>query len=84
MKAWVSVAAHHLFFNDLDVGDYLTYCKVNPPFRSEDDRQALIAEAHALAVLLGRRQLGERRWRSLRRTPWLHARPVGVPEAMCG
>jgi len=42
VKAWVSVAAHHLFFNDLDVGDYLTYCKVNPPFRSEDDRQALI------------------------------------------
>ena len=42
LKAWVSVAAHHLFFNDLDVGDYLTYCKVNPPFRSEDDRQALI------------------------------------------
>lgn len=36
------VAAHHLFFNELDVGDYLTYCKVNPPFRSEADRQALI------------------------------------------
>ena len=33
---------------------------------------------------LPRRQLGERRWRSLRRTLWLHARPVGVPEAMCG
>jgi hypothetical protein len=33
---------------------------------------------------LPRRQLGERRWRSLRRTPWSHARPVGVPEAMCG
>lgn len=47
VKAWVSVAAHHLFFNELDVGDYLTYCKVNPPFRSEDDRQALI---EALAV----------------------------------
>ena len=29
----VSVAAHHLFFNEGDVGDYLTYCKVNPPFR---------------------------------------------------
>ena len=42
VKAWVSVAAHHLFFNELDVGDYLTYCKVNPPFRGEDDRQALI------------------------------------------
>ncbi|WP_018146967.1 dihydroorotase [Henriciella marina] len=39
---FVSVAAHHLFFNETDVGDYLTYCKVNPPFRGEDDRQALI------------------------------------------
>ncbi|MEM9738581.1 MAG: dihydroorotase [Pseudomonadota bacterium] len=37
-----TVAAHHLFFNELDIGDYLTYCKVNPPFRSEDDRQGLI------------------------------------------
>ncbi|WP_300378442.1 dihydroorotase family protein [Henriciella sp.] len=42
VKAYTSVAAHHLFFNELDVGDYLTYCKVNPPFRSEDDRQALV------------------------------------------
>ena len=42
VKAWTSVAAHHLFFNDLDVGDYLTYCKVNPPFRGEDDRQVMI------------------------------------------
>lgn len=42
VKAWASVAAHHLFFNELDVGDYLTYCKVNPPFRKEEDRQALI------------------------------------------
>lgn len=37
-----TVAAHSLFFNELDVGDYLTYCKVNPPFRTEDDRQGLI------------------------------------------
>ncbi len=37
-----TVAAHHLFFNELDVGDYLTYCKVSPPFRLEEDRQALI------------------------------------------
>ncbi|MEM5517261.1 dihydroorotase [Henriciella sp. AS95] len=42
VKVYVSVAAHHLFFNELDVGDYLTYCKVNPPFRVEEDRQALI------------------------------------------
>ena len=42
VEVYVSVAAHHLFFNETDVGDYLTYCKVNPPFRSEEDRQALI------------------------------------------
>lgn len=42
VEVYVSVAAHHLFFNETDVGDYLTYCKVNPPFRNEDDRQALI------------------------------------------
>ncbi len=43
IKAYGTVAAHHLFFNELDVGDYLTYCKTNPPFRAEDDRLALIA-----------------------------------------
>lgn len=37
-----SVAAYSLFFNELDVGDYLTYCKVQPPFRTEADRMALI------------------------------------------
>ena len=37
-----TIAAHHLFFNELDVGDYLTYCKVSPPFRDEDTRLALI------------------------------------------
>lgn len=41
-KIYTTVAAHNLFFNELDVGDYLTYCKVNPPFRSEDDRLDLI------------------------------------------
>ncbi|HEX5006225.1 MAG TPA: dihydroorotase [Hyphomonadaceae bacterium] len=42
VKVFCSVAAYSLFFNELDVGDYLTYCKVQPPFRSEDDRMALI------------------------------------------
>ena len=37
-----SVASYSLFFNELDVGDYLTYCKVQPPFRGEADRMALI------------------------------------------
>ncbi len=42
VKAACSVAAYSLFFNEIDVGDYLTYCKVFPPFRPEADRLALI------------------------------------------
>lgn len=42
VKVACSVAAYSLFFNELDVGDYLTYCKVQPPFRKEEDRLALI------------------------------------------
>lgn len=41
-KVFTTVAAHSLFFNELDVGDYLTYCKVNPPFRTEQMRTTLI------------------------------------------
>jgi dihydroorotase len=41
-KVFCSVAAYSLFFNELDIGDYLTYCKVQPPFRAEADRMALI------------------------------------------
>ena len=41
-KIGCTIAAHHLFFNELDVGDYLTYCKVSPPFRDEETRLALI------------------------------------------
>lgn len=42
VKAACSVAAYSLFFNEIDVGDYLTYCKVQPPFRTESDRMGLI------------------------------------------
>lgn len=42
MGVGCTVNAYSLFFNDLDIGDYLTYCKVNPPFRKEEDRQALV------------------------------------------
>jgi len=41
-KVYTTVAAHSLFFNELDVGDYLTYCKVNPPFRTEQARKTLV------------------------------------------
>jgi len=33
---------NHLTFNELDIGDYRTFWKLDPPLRSEDDRQALI------------------------------------------
>ncbi|HEX3809655.1 MAG TPA: dihydroorotase [Rhizomicrobium sp.] len=36
------VSAHHLVLNELDVGDYLTFRKVKPPLRSEDDRAAMV------------------------------------------
>lgn len=42
-----TVAAHHLFFNELDIGDYLTHCKVSPPFRDEATRLALIEGVRA-------------------------------------
>jgi dihydroorotase len=33
---------NHLTFNELDIGDYRTFWKLEPPLRSEDDRGALI------------------------------------------
>jgi dihydroorotase len=49
-KVFVTVAAHTLFFNELDVGDYLTYCKVNPPFRTERMREGLIRAVQSGAI----------------------------------
>ena len=37
-----TASINHLTFNELDIGDYRTFYKLNPPLRSEDDRQALI------------------------------------------
>jgi len=42
-RAHVSVSMLNLYFNTLDVSDYLTYCKVSPPFRPEEDRVAMVA-----------------------------------------
>lgn len=36
------VSANSLALNENDVGDYRTFCKLSPPLRHEDDRQALI------------------------------------------
>lgn len=37
-----SASINHLSFNELDVGDYRTFHRLDPPLRREDDRQALI------------------------------------------
>ncbi|HYG26426.1 MAG TPA: amidohydrolase family protein, partial [Caulobacteraceae bacterium] len=45
-----TASINHLSFNELDIGDYRTFAKVDPPLRSEDDRQALI-EALATGLI---------------------------------
>ncbi len=37
-----TASINHLSFNELDIGDYRTFCKLVPPLRGEDDRAALI------------------------------------------
>jgi dihydroorotase len=37
-----TTSINHLSFNELDIGDYRTFCKLEPPLRAEEDRQALI------------------------------------------
>ncbi|HEY2178898.1 MAG TPA: dihydroorotase [Caulobacteraceae bacterium] len=37
-----TVSINHLSFNELDIGDYRTFCKLTPPLRAEEDRLALI------------------------------------------
>lgn len=42
VQVTATCSINHLSFNELDIGDYRTFCKLTPPLRSEDDRQALI------------------------------------------
>jgi dihydroorotase len=37
-----STSINHLSFNEIDIGDYRTFCKIDPPLRTEDDRLAVI------------------------------------------
>jgi dihydroorotase len=37
-----TASINHLSFNEVDIGDYRTFYRVDPPLRAEDDRQALI------------------------------------------
>lgn len=38
-----SVSINHLALNELDIGDYRTFAKLEPPLREEADRQALLS-----------------------------------------
>jgi len=37
-----TASINHLTFNELDIGDYRTFCKLTPPLRSEQNRLALV------------------------------------------
>ena len=37
-----SVSINHLALNEIDIGDYRTFAKLEPPLREERDRQALL------------------------------------------
>jgi dihydroorotase len=37
-----TASINHLAFNELDIGDYRTFCKLVPPLRAEADRLALV------------------------------------------
>ena len=38
-----SVGINHLALNEIDIGDYRTFAKLDPPLREESDREALLA-----------------------------------------
>ncbi len=42
IRVTASASINHLSFNELDIGDYRTFAKLDPPLRAEADRQALI------------------------------------------
>ena len=42
LPATCGVSINHLTLNELDVGDYRTFLKLNPPLRAEDERMALV------------------------------------------
>ena len=42
VPATCGVSINHLALNELDIGDYRTFLKVNPPLRGEEERMALV------------------------------------------
>ncbi len=42
LDVFCSVSVNHLALNELDIGDYRTFAKLDPPLREESDRLALL------------------------------------------
>lgn len=42
VRVVATTSINHLSFNEVDIGDYRTFLKFDPPVRGEDDRQATI------------------------------------------
>ena len=42
VQAAATASINHLSFNELDIGDYRTFYRLDPPLRDESDRQALL------------------------------------------
>ncbi len=42
VKVCATASINHLHFNEIDIGDYRTFARLDPPLRAESDRQALI------------------------------------------
>ncbi|MDP9103294.1 MAG: dihydroorotase [Pseudomonadota bacterium] len=42
VRVSATASINHLSFNELDIGDYRTFARLDPPLRAEHDRQALI------------------------------------------
>jgi dihydroorotase len=43
LEVAASVSINHLALNELDIGDYRSFAKLDPPLRTEEDRAALLA-----------------------------------------
>ena len=42
LEVAASVSINHLCFNEIDIGDYRTFYRLDPPLRAEEDRQAMV------------------------------------------
>lgn len=72
-----SASVHHLTLNELDIGDWRTFFRLDPPLRAEDDRMALVAavaDGTVCAITSAHLPWDE----EMKRLPYEEARPGAV------